>query len=194
MPKVRGGSSPTPNHGHVRPPWLVALKGLPGVGKTTLARELASSLGWPLLDHNDIKDALEASAAGVPGRASYELLFKLAGRQLLLGLSVFCDSPLISAGLYGLARRTAAEAGARVGVIECCLVDEAVHRRRLEARQGLHRPEGRLTTWEQLLTFRDRHSATASYPIDAPHLVVDASKPLPEQVADSLSWLGLNST
>jgi predicted kinase len=187
-PYLAGGT----NHQLVRP-WLVALKGLPGVGKTTLARELGGTLGWPLLDHDDIKDALAASGAAVSGAASYELLFRLAGRQLLLGLSVLCDSPLISAGLYVLARRTAAEAGGRLGVIECRLVDETEHRRRIEAREGLLRPDGRLTTWEHLLSYRDRHSATASYPIDSAHLVVDVSRPLPEQVAAALSWLHLSS-
>ena len=80
-------------------PWLLALKGLPGVGKSTLAGELAHALGWPLLDHDDVKDAFAAAGASVPGSATYELLFRLAGRQLRIGVSVLCDSPLVSSGL-----------------------------------------------------------------------------------------------
>ena len=72
-------------------PILAALRGLPGIGKSALAQALGRELGWPVLDKDDCKDVLYGRAEAADELA-YDLLFRLARRQLQLGLSVVCDS------------------------------------------------------------------------------------------------------
>jgi predicted kinase len=114
-------------------PLLVAMRGLPGVGKSALARSVSVELGWPVLDKDDIKDVLHGRVDAADELA-YDLLFWLARRQLRLGLSVVCDSPLQYPGVHALAVRAAAEASARLVVLECALGDAGEHQRRIEAR------------------------------------------------------------
>lgn len=63
----------------------MAVTGLPGSGKTTLARGLAAELGWPLIARDTIKEAL-GDAFGRDGdeesrrlgHAAYEVLYAVA--------------------------------------------------------------------------------------------------------------------
>ncbi len=71
----------------------IALSGLPGVGKSTLARALAARLGAMWLRIDTIEQAM-AEATGRPVRddRGYRVAYKLAEENLLLGLTVIADS------------------------------------------------------------------------------------------------------
>jgi predicted kinase len=98
-------------------PVLLALKGLPGTGKSTLAAVVARQLMWALLDKDDIKIGLDRADAAA-GAVAYEVMFRIAKRQLTNGLSVVCDSPLGYVESYRNASSIAAETGARLAVLE----------------------------------------------------------------------------
>jgi predicted kinase len=83
-------------------PLLVAMRGMPGIGKSVLARAISLEFGWPVLDKDDIKDAVYGGAEA-PDRLAYDLQFRLARCQLQQGLSVVCDSPMLHPGVYALA-------------------------------------------------------------------------------------------
>ena len=83
-------------------PLLILVNGLPGAGKTTLARRLAADLRLPVFSRDGIYetlyDALDGAAAGVPsllGAASFALLYQSAGAVLAAG------HPVIVEGFFG---------------------------------------------------------------------------------------------
>jgi predicted kinase len=84
------------------PTTVVAVTGLPGSGKTTLARHLAVDLGWPLITKDTIKEAL-GDALGIRGEeqsrrlsgASYRVLYALAAdvpREVIVESNFRADS------------------------------------------------------------------------------------------------------
>ena len=88
--------------------WLIVLKGLAGSGKSTLSRVLGQQLGWPVVDKDDIKDLLDGHAPAA-GPLAYAIMFNVARRQLLQGLSVIRYSPLTGSISYERAVAIAAE-------------------------------------------------------------------------------------
>lgn len=149
---------------------LIAMKGHPATGKSTLARALAQRFGWPLVDKDDIKD----HTMGLPGgnELAYWVMWQVAATQLALGLSVIADSPLSYPIGYTTAQALAARYGARLLVVETRL-DEAEWRRRLEARapgESVHKLRGWMAMQAQLAAY----DGCWQYAI-APehHLVVD---------------------
>ncbi len=79
-------------------PLLIIVNGLPGAGKTTLARRLADDARLPIFSRDGIYetlyDGLDGSASGVPpslGVASFALLYQVAGAVLAAGQSVIVE-------------------------------------------------------------------------------------------------------
>lgn len=109
---------------------LVILGGLPGAGKTTLARALARRLGAVHLRIDTIETALEGPA----GAAGYRIGMALAADNLKLGLTVIADSVNPLAATRAGWRGAAQAAGAAWTEIEVVCPDTQEHRRRVETR------------------------------------------------------------
>ncbi|MDQ3696090.1 MAG: ATP-binding protein [Chloroflexota bacterium] len=167
-------------------PSLLAMRGAPGTGKSTIARALSRHLRWPVIDKDDIKNVLDdlMEAAGGP---SSDVMARLVRRQLLLGLDVICDSPLPRLTYENLVH-VAGETGATLIVLECRCPDEAVWRTRIQLRQSLGFPAHHTTTWEAVEAFRTRH-AGADDTVSGPHPVIDTTTPLAQMVIDVSRWL-----
>jgi predicted kinase len=171
---------------------LIAMAGLPGTGKSTLAEHLAEALGGVVLGKDPVRAALfpppvldysreqdDLSMAAVYGAAAYvrrthpERPMLLDGRTFLRAYQV--------RDLLALA----ASLNEPPHLIECVCTDE-VARQRLEQDQarGAH-PAGN-RTYELYLTVK-----AAAEPIAIPHLVLDTGRtPLEECVARCLEYLG----
>lgn len=168
---------------------LVVLKGSAGSGKSTLGRALARHLRWPLIDKDDIKDVLHEHCPDA-GPLSYEVMFRIARTQLLLGASVVCDSPLADHRAYEHAVRIVEETEALLAVIECECSDEAAWQQRIEGRKALRLPSHHQTDWQVFHAMRPSVEGRARYPITHPHLVVDTTRPVSALCDDVLCWMG----
>lgn len=168
--------------------WLIAMKGLPGTGKSTVGRALSEQFGWPIIDKDDIKDILDGQAAEAGGLA-YEAMFNVTRRQLLQGLNVICDSPLMYQMSYEKARRIASATGADLAVIECYCSDEQEWSRRINARKVLQLPAHHQMDWDAMQAYLTGFRQESSYPINDLYLRVDTSRSLEETVSEVQRWL-----
>jgi predicted kinase len=130
---------------------LVAFGGLPGVGKTTIARALARQLGAVHLRIDTIEYAIRESGVlnGTVDAAGYETAYAVAEDNLRLGLTVIGDSvnplPITRSAWRDVARR----AGVPIVEVEVTCSDKAEHRRRVETR-GTDFP-GWTLTWQEVV-------------------------------------------
>jgi predicted kinase len=168
---------------------LVAMKGPPGAGKSTVARALSRQLGWPLIDKDDVKDVLDGQTP-LAGSLAYEVMQRVARRQVSQGLPVICDSPLL-ARTYDALCRVASEESVALVVVECRCSDEAAWRARIDARQSQALPAHHTITWEAVQRFLAQPGV--DYPIIHPHLIVDTARPLSKVVDEIVDWLSVGT-
>lgn len=167
---------------------FVVMKGYAGTGKSMLSRALSRELGCPLIDKDDIKDLLD-SHSSVAGVLSYDIMFNIARRQLLQGLSVICDSPLTGIVAYEHAQAIAKETDASLGVIECQCSDTLLWEQRINNRKVLHLPAHHQTDWNKFQDFLRQPHIQANYSIVHPHIIVDTSQSLEECLKSVHVWL-----
>jgi predicted kinase len=153
------------------PPRLFIFAGLPGAGKTTLARLLARALSAAYLRIDSIEQELRDQGVSPSGPEGYAVAYRVAGDNLRVGTSVVADSVNPLAITREAWRDVAVQAGVPFVEIEVICSDTEVHRTRVETRAsdivGL-----RLPTWHEVQT-RERD------PWDTDPIVIDTagSKP-----------------
>ena len=128
---------------------LVVMSGRPGTGKTTLAREVARSLGACYLRVDAAETALARVGAEV-GVGGYAVVHELAVSNLLLGTTVVVDAVNPVAEARASWREAAERAGARLVDVETVLPDREEHRRRVESRVA-DIPGHVVPTWEDVV-------------------------------------------
>ncbi|KZV27407.1 hypothetical protein F511_02516 [Dorcoceras hygrometricum] len=173
-----------PEHGET--PIIIAMKGHPGTGKSTLAAAIAKALRCPLIDKDHFRDCTQRIQQALPSSTansllndlSYQAMWRVASTQLGLGLSVVVDSPLSRRAHLDRLLDLAAENGARVMVVECRAVDEDEWRRRLEARgrvagaEKWHKP----ATWVEMERLLEGYGGCWDYDVgEVGKLVVDTT-------------------
>ncbi len=159
---------------------LIVFSGLPGTGKSTLARALAARLRAVLLRIDTIEQALRAVRPDEAemGPDGYLAGYAIAADNLSLGRTVVADA-VNPIDLTRDAWRTVGErAGVPVVEIEIACSDRAEHRRRVETRvadiDGLVMP-----TWQNVLD-RDYRPWTRD------RLVVDTAGRTPEDCVEEI--------
>ena len=130
------------------PAVLVVLSGRPGTGKTTVAREVAPSLGACYLRVDAAETALARAGVEV-GVEGYAVVHELAVSNLLLGTSVVVDAVNPVAEARASWAEAAARAGARLVHVETVLPDPEEHRRRVESRAA-DIPGHVVPTWHEV--------------------------------------------
>jgi predicted kinase len=157
---------------------LIVLGGLPGVGKTTIARELAQLLGAVHIRIDSIELAIRESGVTVVSidDAGYRVGYALAEDNLRLGRIVIADSVNPLPVTRDAWRAVAARAGVGVAEVEVACSDKQEHRRRVEQRLGAT-PSLSGPPWDQVVS-RDYRAW------DREHIVIDtAGQEVPQIVA-----------
>ena len=146
---------------------LVILSGLPGVGKTTIARELGVALSAVHVRIDSIEQALRNAGLTVDEHG-YRVAYAVAEDNLRLGRTVIADC----VNPWPLTRReweaVASRAAARALSVELVCSDIDEHKRRVESRSP-DIDRHRVPTWSEVMAHDYR-------PWDSDRLVVDTAR------------------
>lgn len=130
---------------------LIVLGGLPGTGKTTLARELAQRLSAMYLRIDTVEQAIITSRLLLDaGPAGYFVGYSVAADNLSLGLTVVADSVNSLAVTRDAWFEVAKTTGAAFVEIEVICSDSVEHRRRVELRTA-DISGHKLPSWQDVL-------------------------------------------
>jgi predicted kinase len=161
-------------------PLLIVFGGLPGTGKTTIARELTRRLDASYVRIDAIEQSLRAAGLAVDAMG-YVIGNELAAENLKIGRIVVADcvNPVL-ASRDGW-RETARKNAARLVEIEVICSDAGEHRRRVESRladiNGLVVP-----TWRDVVN-------RAYEPWDRERVVLDTAKDSIDNLVDRIEIL-----
>lgn len=130
------------------------MSGLPGSGKSTVAKRLAADLGCAVISVDTIERGLHDAGVEVTqpiGLAAYAVANRLADVQLGLGHTVIADAVNHHPDARQAWLDLAAEHGVDFRVIHVECSDEALHRAQLEGRDH----ELRVVPWERVVELRE---------------------------------------
>jgi predicted kinase len=147
---------------------LIAFSGLPGSGKTSIARELAKRLHATYLRIDTIEQAIVSCGNIDPiMEEGYETAYRVAAENLRIGQHVVADS----ANTLEITRNAWADVARETNVqlinVEVICSDEVEHRRRVETRSS-DIPDLIQPTWDNVKS-REYHAWSQ------PRIVVDTA-------------------
>jgi predicted kinase len=149
---------------------LIVIGGLPGVGKTALARGLARALDAVHLRIDTIEQAIRGSTMGSDalGAAGYVVAYGVAADNLALGRTVVSDAVNPLTSTRAAWREVARRAAVAVVEVEVICSDATEHRRRIASRVA-DIPGLTLPAWDEVQT-------RAYERWDGEHVVIDTAR------------------
>ncbi|MFN4002579.1 AAA family ATPase [Microcella sp.] len=170
---------------------LVAMAGLPGSGKSTVAEELARAVGMPVVSVDPVESAILRAGidADQPtGLAAYLVAETIADAVVRSGQGVIIDA----VNAVAPARDQWVLLGERLGVevrfVETLCSDANVHRQRLEQRRRdlVHIAE---PTWHAVEQSLDEYAPWSGLAETRPRLTLDTVQPLAALVAQAAAFV-----
>jgi len=163
-------------------PLVIQMHGLPGSGKSTIARQIAERSDAVVLDKDVIKAAL--LRAGIPEElaapGAYEVHFAQADDLVALRRNVILDNPVFWPRVEESWHRVSERAGSPAILIECVCPDGDELARRLATRPALES--------QPRTPYRPRR-AEPGYEPAGPRLVLDTTRPLDTLVGEALAYV-----
>lgn len=181
-PSASGDTGPAT---HRRPPTLVMMVGLPGTGKTTLARRIAAKVPLAVVESDRIRRQLSTSPDYSPeeSRRVFYHVHRQIGRLLRQGKHVLFDATNLREWNRRKAYHIAESVGARVLILRTVAPEDEVARR-LEKRGDRMDPEDRSEAdWVVYQRMRAEYQE-----IRLPHRLVDTTRDL-DQVVEEVAAL-----
>ncbi|MCU1576793.1 MAG: ATP-binding protein [Leifsonia sp.] len=179
--------------GDVHVPVLIAMAGLPGAGKSTIAEILSARLGATIVSVDPIESAI--LRAGIEedqptGLAAYLVAETMAEQVLGAGRSVIVDAvnAVVSARLQW--RDLASRVGVEVRVVEVVCSDLELHKARLEKR-GRTLPNIEAGSWRAVEQSLEEYDEWKGESALMPRLTLDTIAPIGENVERAFSFLAL---
>ncbi len=165
-------------------PVLLLLSGLPGTGKSFLARRLAEALPFVIIESDVVRKILfpQPLYTAQESRWVHRTCHALMAKLLKRGVRVIYDATNLIEYHRELVYRIAQKAGARLVVVKTVASEEVV-RERLRARQEGVR-ELSDADWRVY-----RRMASRQEQVSHPHLVIDTSEDLEEAVAKVMRFI-----
>lgn len=122
---------------------LGVVQGLPGTGKSTLARHVADRLGWPTVRSDDVRAELYGTGRRPPGAVAfggdgydatatehtYTTLLERAASMLVHGQSVLLDATFADRRWQRAAEALAADTSSDLAVLRCTAPADVAERR-----------------------------------------------------------------
>lgn len=164
--------------------FIVYFRGLPGVGKSTIARSLAKNLSMPIIDYDDVKGAL-VNYLEVPELpiASYNIVKNILESNINSNNNIIFDSH----GFYKEAFRKCSSVTNNIILINCTCSDEENWRLRLTSRTDI-RPS-HINDPDTILSLKHKMEN-----IDSTHtLEIDTIHGVDQSVSSILQYLKENN-
>jgi predicted kinase len=171
-------------------PFLIAMAGLPGSGKSALAARLAASLPAVILNKDTVRAAVfpppETEYTSAQDDFVLSLMFQAAGWLLRKGRTVIIDGRTFTHRNQRLELQKAATlAGVELRIIYCYAPDEVI-RARLEKDVAADEHPAKDRNFDLYL----RRKASME-PIEEPHMELNTNASLDELEKQALAWLNL---
>lgn len=170
---------------------LIAMAGLPGSGKSTVADQLAQQWGIAVVSVDPLESAI--LRAGIAqdqptGLAAYLVAETIADSVLRAGQSIIVDAVNAVAPAREQWVMLADRVGVEVRFVETVCSDVALHRRRLEERHRVL-PHLAEPTWNAVEQRLDEYDLWSGIADARPRLTLDTVAPLPDLVDRASTFL-----
>jgi predicted kinase len=170
---------------------LIAMAGLPGAGKSTIAEILGHRLGYPVISVDPIESAI--LSAGIDsdqptGLAAYLVAESIADAALASGLGVIIDAVNAVDPAREQWLELAQKHHEQIKFLEIVCSDTDIHKERLASRDRnlAHIPD---PTWHAVEQSLDDYSDWSGAAAAVPRLTLDSVAPLGEVVEAALAFL-----
>lgn len=167
---------------------LIIICGLPGSGKSSLARKLKAKLPAAYLNSDIVRKQIFRKPQYTPEEKKrvYDEIVNLAEKMLLKKKNVIVDATFYTRKYRQLMVRTARDAGSKYCILLCTLPEEMT-KARLERREKSERAVSD-ANYGIYLKLKEKFE-----PIEGDFLEIDCSLPMRKQVETAAGYIGERS-